>query len=317
MIRDTPLTVIDVGARGEPGAQFGALREHVLLVAFEPDLTEYERLAVSLPKRGWSDARVLPVALAAESGECDFFVTRTRALSSLLRPNEEKMGHGWAVEEIRKVNARTLDELAAGGDLWETADVLKVDAQGADLQVLIGGQNRVLPKALAVIVEASFREHYLGQAQIGEVECFLRERGFKLFATDIHPAPALDERSLSRRRVDWSDSLFLRDSDWVDQLPQELQTGARRKLVSIMALFGLLDECSNLVEGFEQPEKSILSSLERRARKVSWRWRVRLVAQALRCAIRPSRKQRERVCRQAATVAVSKRHWWRLSESRF
>jgi hypothetical protein len=55
--------------------------------------------------------------------------------------------------------------------------LLKVDAQGADLDVLRGAQ-RIMPMVWAVQVEAAMRGLYRGQPTFEEVLGFLRSAGF-------------------------------------------------------------------------------------------------------------------------------------------
>lgn len=81
-------------------------------------------------------------------------------------------------------------------------DVLKLDVQGAELQV-IEGAGTALDQVRLIEVEVAFTPMYLGQPLFGEVDAALRERGFALWrlghlvhygrdgACDL-PGPALD-----------------------------------------------------------------------------------------------------------------------------
>ena len=57
ILGDNLVTVLDVGARGTPGASFAVLCDRVNLVAFEPHQPEFVRLSERLPDEGWPTVR--------------------------------------------------------------------------------------------------------------------------------------------------------------------------------------------------------------------------------------------------------------------
>jgi len=78
------------------------------------------------------------------------------------------------VEE--QITVRSLDKLA--GELSLKGRILlKVDVQGFEMNVLLGGK-RTLSKIDVIIIETSFVELYKGQPLFHEVHEFLRKQGF-------------------------------------------------------------------------------------------------------------------------------------------
>jgi hypothetical protein len=61
-------------------------------------------------------------------------------------------------------------------------DLLKIDVQGYEIEVFIGGRE-TLGKTRLVVVEVSFFEHYKGQPLFGEVYDFLHHAGFEMRST--------------------------------------------------------------------------------------------------------------------------------------
>jgi hypothetical protein len=78
--------------------------------------------------------------------------------------------------------------------------LLKVDVQGAALQVFEGGPN-TLAATQAVLIEANFAPHYRGGARLSEVDEALTARGFALWHLTA-PLRANDGRML------WSDAVY-------------------------------------------------------------------------------------------------------------
>src|SRR6185436_9145099 len=70
-----------------------------------------------------------------------------------------------------------LDEVAAREHL--RPDCLKVDVQGAELDVLRGGSS-ILKNLKLIELEVEFNHQYKGQALFSEIDLFLRQHGFAL-----------------------------------------------------------------------------------------------------------------------------------------
>jgi hypothetical protein len=80
-------------------------------------------------------------------------------------------------------------------------DLLKLDVQGAELQILQGG-TRTLGHAKAIIAEVSFVELYEGQSSFSDLCAFLQAHGFTLHALGASTPRA--------RALVQADALFMR-----------------------------------------------------------------------------------------------------------
>lgn len=172
------LRVLDVGARWglEPGmdALLGLSDRWIVGVDPDPDA------AAGLRSSGQFD-EVLEVALADAVGTHPLYLTRHPGCSSLRRPlpvttmGDLRCADWFEVVDEIQVEVTTLDVAAAG----TTFDLVKLDAQGADLDVLRGGE-AALAGALGLFVEVQFEAFYEDQALFGEVQDWAAERGFLL-----------------------------------------------------------------------------------------------------------------------------------------
>jgi FkbM family methyltransferase len=172
-------TVVDVGAHHGQFALFAAERfpgASLHCVEALPDAQALlEKVIEPLPRK-----RIHRVAAAGEEGTRTFHVSRLDDSSSLL-PIGRRYTSAWpGTEQADEIEVRTarLDDVLELDSL-ERPLLLKIDVQGAELEVLRGAE-RLLELADEVFLEASFMEFYSGQALAGEVIAHLHGRGFEL-----------------------------------------------------------------------------------------------------------------------------------------
>lgn len=249
----SPLTVVDVGCRWGLGEQWSKL-PNVRLIGFDPDPEECERL--NRAAGGNRRVTFVPVALGAEPGEATLHLAAEPACSSLYPPDEElakrRPGLGLISQVGREqVGIETLDAWCSANDV-ERVDFLKIDTQGAELDVLKGAE-KTLATVRAVELEVEFNPIYLGQPLYSQVDTFLREHGFVLWRmADLthyglpgglstfpttetlyfdHPEPSRVQGAGGQ--LFWANAFYVRDSlaagtgegEWPDRLADALVAG--------------------------------------------------------------------------------------------
>ncbi|MBU6257352.1 MAG: FkbM family methyltransferase [Burkholderiales bacterium] len=170
--------VVDVGANRGQFAHL--LRTRVgyrgALISVEP----IPDAAATLRRKAAADRDwgVVEAALLAQPGPVQLHVTRSNELSSLLAPSNERTDslllHN-QVERRIEAEGRTLDDLLDTHELarGKRSIYLKLDVQGAELEVLRGGGNS-LPRVTALQAEFSVIPLYVGvpayHDQLREIE---------------------------------------------------------------------------------------------------------------------------------------------------
>jgi FkbM family methyltransferase len=176
----TPLVIIDVGARAGIDDALAALASHAQIYGFEADVEECTRLNESADPT----VEYVPVALWSASGQQPFHVTEDPMCSSVYPPIEELAAERPRLAHLhtRKrtmIAVRTIDDWTQTHGI-DRLDYVKLDAQGAELAILRGAV-RMLSGVRAVKVEVQFSPQYEGVPLFGEVDCYLRERGFTMW----------------------------------------------------------------------------------------------------------------------------------------
>lgn len=171
--RFSPATVIDVGVGHGTPWLYAAFPDswHVLVepvVEFREDidriLDQYRGEHIGEAASRQSETRLLNVE------------PRRRTRSSFLDRTE--LTRTGDQPERREIPCRPLDAMAAERD-WSDPLGLKVDVEGAELEVLRGAE-QVLARCQFVVVEASVAERFHAGTRLHELTGFLADRGFAL-----------------------------------------------------------------------------------------------------------------------------------------
>ncbi len=212
------IRIMDIGAMEEGRDRYAPLVANGLadVVGFEPRREEFERLSLRSGPYTY-----LNVALG-DGARATLHVTRAPSASSLRRPDSKyidafsdmstKQGAGgFSVEEEIEVDTIRLDDL----ENVEQPDLIKIDVQGTELDVLLNGP-RTVANSVIIECEVEFVPLYEGQPLFGDVQVYLRSKGFVL-----HKLIDLAGRALRPVRVRpasapfsqvlWADAVFVRD----------------------------------------------------------------------------------------------------------
>jgi FkbM family methyltransferase len=244
---DEPLAVVDVGCRWGFADAWEELGDRCEIVGFEPDTVECERLRSHYRDRPW--VRIVPHALGAVQRDATLYITREPACSSVYPPIDDVVDRHPRLEPQRLVRGEpielvTMDDWCAENGFLRV-DLVKLDTQGSELDILRGAK-RTLETVSVVQTEVEFNPMYEGQPLFGDVDRFLRERGFVLWHLDnlshhrqhgarvgLRPASHIydfDASRLTHRsgQLFWADAVFVRSDMATNRQTTDWGTAVRR-----------------------------------------------------------------------------------------
>ena len=254
LLKQHSLRIVDVGGAMGPDDRWNVLGlELCRFVTFEPDARSFAGLVMDSTGRNAS----LPVGLSDKAGEQTLFLTQGAFASSLYKPNEAVLQdyatwpwHKSAGET--KIPVDTLDHALAGHKEW-WPDFIKIDVEGADLDVLKGATG-CLPAVFGVQIEVAFVERNTGAPLQPDVDGWLRATGFL-------PYQIIREHwirnnavygATSRPQLVWADVLYIRDRSWAMTRLAQTAVAERivvlTKMVTVLLAYGAHDYAIEIIE---------------------------------------------------------------------
>lgn len=166
-----PKTVIDVGANeGQAAMHFLEAFSAADIHCFEPVQSTFERLKRRV---GSYSCRCVQQAVGRKVGEATVYVGDNPLTNFLIRNSPNSTG--------QKVAVTTIDAYAAEQRIG-VIDLLKVDAEGFDMEVLAGAEQCFAEERIKfVLIEVGFHFHGQEHAPFQQIDDHLRSRRFDLF----------------------------------------------------------------------------------------------------------------------------------------
>jgi len=167
-----PVTVIDVGAAFGGWSrlcyQIFPKAEYILS---EP-LKEYQKVLKKYTD-SHKNIKYFQSAVGSKNGYVYINVHKDLVGSSILKETDSPFSDG----QSRKVPLITLDKAVKG---FKGPYLIKIDVQGAELEVLLGAKE-ILELTEYIILEVSLFESMKGSPQLFDVVNFMKERGFVVY----------------------------------------------------------------------------------------------------------------------------------------
>lgn len=166
------MTILDVGANdGASALKFHEAFPEATIHSFEPGAAAFSALTAACAK--FPNIRTHKLALGSSSGEATLYLTAHSTMSSLIRPD--------STTGEEHVIVTTLDAFTTEHGMT-SVDLLKIDAEGYDLEVLRGA-SRLLDRGGVkfVLAEVGFHPDDERHVLFDDVRAYLMPLGFRVY----------------------------------------------------------------------------------------------------------------------------------------
>lgn len=198
-IKDEKIIALDVGAKG--GAfQLPKLANYTQYYGFEPNIEEAAKIG------HLENSAYEPVALSNKSGERKLRITKHNSYSSFLEFDENNFRKHFHLmqdypewqERFKPDKTITVPTISLDQFMLEKAigfiDFIKLDTQGTELEILMGGINALTNHRIGVIFcEVNFVQVYREQNLFSDLDLFLRKHHYEFIDCRFYPEDALPQ----------------------------------------------------------------------------------------------------------------------------
>jgi FkbM family methyltransferase len=195
------------------------------IIGFELDAAVCVQMNSDAPE----GIKYFPFALGEKNENRILYETNHPMCTSLYKPNEEllrlynnfEVGY---VKDVKNIDTVSLNYFAKEHSIG-TIDFIKIDVEGAELEIFKGGGD-VLPNVLAMVSEVEFIQHHEKQPLFGDICTFLTnyELMFHKFlgfgGRALRPIVLAGDVSMKSQDI-WADTLFIRDVLKISNLKSE------------------------------------------------------------------------------------------------
>lgn len=242
------VTVVDAGARYGIHPSWEPVKKLVNFKMFEVDPKECKRLKIKYEK--FNNIDIFNLALASKKGELEFIFREHKGLTSVYETSDEIKKNNYKSMEFQEINkfktkSDKLDDIFSNDDI----DFLKLDVEGAELDVLNGSNNLLNSSILGVRSEVCFSPVFKNAPLFGDIDNKLRDFKFQLINLDY------DGKGAAKNEFTLNDkygNLISSDGVWIKPLSVLLNGSEVNAALSIIktSLFLTLNHATDIAVDF-------------------------------------------------------------------
>ncbi|HEU65026.1 MAG TPA: FkbM family methyltransferase [Chlamydiae bacterium] len=250
-------TLIDVGATGGMDGNWNEIKKICHYITFDPD--PRAQIISSYAKHTnynfalWSEKKEnLPFYLTKYPEASTLFQLNKNTLSSFLNSESHEQ------IKISKINANSIENT-----LKSPFDFIKVDAEGADLEILKGAERFLKNSCLGIEVEVSFINRHKKAPYFSETDSYIRNLDFVLM--DIQTEKWIRKNDVFSTKTNpqliWGNAIYVLSKESLlkkfKNLSQEKREITFTKYIMILLIYHFHDYAIEICDYFSNEKKLI------------------------------------------------------------
>jgi FkbM family methyltransferase len=208
VFQDKALVVVDVGATGGLEKRWRFIQDLCRFFTFDPDcrVENLDQKDLNFAIGLWSKKTNKILQLAAFPSASTLYPFQQKTLSAFTNADCH------TVVDFQEINLDTMENILEGKAI---PDFIKIDAEGADLEILKGAELFLKKNCLGVQIEVSFCERHVGAPFFSEIDGYLRDQGFMLL--DLEKVRWIRKNNFfglfSKPQVVWANAVYMKPID--------------------------------------------------------------------------------------------------------
>lgn len=255
------LNIVDVGSTGGLNNRWYLIEDLTKILSFDPDSraenVETERNKI-FPFALWSKKQDLNLNLTVFPDASSVFELNDKFLKNFLN---HECHHVIAKTSIK---SETLDNIEFDN---KEIDFIKIDTEGAELEILKGSNKYLGNSILGLELEVQFVNRTIGSPVFSDIDKFLRPFGYQLMT--LTKQSWIRKNNIwniySNPQIIWADSVYIMNEECIvskiNKLDKDYRETTILKFIAICLVYGFYDYCVSILYKLEK-NKLLLNDLK-------------------------------------------------------
>lgn len=249
-LKDEKIYIADIGSTGGLDSKWFWLQNSIKRYSFDPD----ERAMNQEDK----NCKTFKTGLWSHKCIKEIYLTKFPSASSVFKPNDAILKNFLnfdchEVLQIESIEMESLDNILINE---KSPDFIKIDTEGADLEIIIGSSRIIKNSVIGIQVEVQFMERNINSPMFGDIDSNLREKGFWLM--DLKKQSWIRTNNIysitSNPQLVWGDAVYMVTDLEAKRRCRDINHFEKKlflcKLVSISLVFSFHDYAIDLISKF-------------------------------------------------------------------
>lgn len=273
------LVIVDVGGAVSLQPHFHKLIGNSKFYIFEPDERSYTDLINTVKRYSFpGDFNYVNKALAGTNGKRTLYLSNVPTGTSILKLEEDSPFYSKDSSYLFPMREEIIDTVTIETSMKELEvkffDAIKLDVQGAELEILKGIDDKRFEELNSVELEIGLHSIYVNQTTFCDVVAFMKAKGFGLFELRVNRANIPNnvdntsyhkiffnthEQSPSIASRVWEfDAIFIREPFWIAS--NKISKQRTLRIIALYCMYNFFTEAMQVAK--QSFEDKILSNTE-------------------------------------------------------